>query len=194
MQNIHIIENKILYEILDEIKSKLKFNIFFYENEDKFMNSENFKANNSIIVANDFLKNIIDNKNIFKKTIYILDDLPIKLTKLIEQINIHLIRQIYENKSQISIKDYIININSRLINSDNKSLKLTEKEINIILFLFEKKKPQKINVLQKEIWGYSSSLDTHTVETHIYRLRKKIKSIFSDEDFILSGENGYSIT
>jgi DNA-binding response OmpR family regulator len=193
MQNIYIVENKILYEILNEIKDNYKFNIFFYENEEKFNRLADFSVNNFIVIVNSKHKKIIDNKKTLKKAIYIIDNLPIKISKLIDKINTHIIRQSYENQSQISVKEYIVNTNSRLINKKNKMLKLTEKEIDIILFLNEKKKPQKISMLQNKIWGYAPEIETHTVETHIYRLRKKIKNIFLDENFIVSGEDGYSI-
>ena len=74
-----------------------------------------------------------------------------------------------------------------------KDLKLTEREIEIILFLNKKQNPQNIDVLQKEVWGYSENLETHTVETHVYRLRKKIKDIFKDNNFLVSSKDGYKI-
>ena len=73
------------------------------------------------------------------------------------------------------------------------NLPLTEKEINLILFLAKNKKPQKVSVLENEVWSYASELETHTVETHIYRLRKKIFNKFKDNNFILSKEDGYLI-
>ena len=72
-------------------------------------------------------------------------------------------------------------------------MKLTEREVDIILFLNDHTKPQKVNILQNQVWKYSSELETHTVETHIYRLRKKIIDKFKDDNFILSDENGYFI-
>ena len=86
-----------------------------------------------------------------------------------------------------------MDLNSRIISNNKKSLKLTEREMDIILFLIEKKQPQKINDLQNQVWRYSSELETHTVETHIYRLRKKINDSFNDENFIISTDNGYFI-
>ena len=86
-----------------------------------------------------------------------------------------------------------MNINSRILSKENNNLKLTEKEIDIIIFLYKSKKTTKVSVLQKEVWGYSPDLETHTVETHIYRLRKKIKDGFKDENFILSQKEGYLI-
>mgnify|MGYP002837368733 CR=1 FL=1 len=113
--------------------------------------------------------------------------------KIIDQINIQLIKQKYDFQSKISIKNYNLNLNSRIISKNEKDLKLTEREIDIILFLKKQNQPKKIEVLQNEIWHYSSDLETHTVETHIYRLRKKIKDQFKDENFIVSYKDGYSI-
>ena len=84
-------------------------------------------------------------------------------------------------------------LNSRNINKENKKLKLTERELDIIMFLKNHKTPQKIEILQNQIWKYSSNLETHTVETHVYRLRKKIKETFNDDNFIISKEDGYII-
>ena len=72
-------------------------------------------------------------------------------------------------------------------------MKLTEKEIDTILFLYNKKTPQSIKTLLSEVWGYLNDVETHTVETHIHRLRKKIKNQFNDEDFIISCDEGYKI-
>ena len=110
-----------------------------------------------------------------------------------EKINTELIKQKYNDQSFIKILNYSLDINSRIISNDAGRLKLTEREVDIILFLNDQKKPQKVNVLQNQVWKYSSELETHTVETHIYRLRKKIIDKFKDDNFILSDENGYFI-
>ena len=73
-------------------------------------------------------------------------------------------------------------------------LKLTEKEIDMIIYLSKRKKPIKVDELQEKVWGYQSKLETHTVETHIHRLRKKIKEKFFDESLIVSKKNGYQIS
>ena len=86
-----------------------------------------------------------------------------------------------------------MDINSREISKSNKKLKLTEREIDTILFLNSKKEPQSIKTLLSEVWGYMAEIETHTVETHIYRLRKKIAEEFDDNNFILSHDNGYLI-
>ena len=101
--------------------------------------------------------------------------------------------QQYDFQSNISVKDYMLNLNSRTISTKNNKLKLTEREIQIILYLKEQEQPKNINVLQKEVWGYVEDLETHTVETHIYRLRKKLKKTFDDQNFIKSDKNGYLI-
>ena len=98
-----------------------------------------------------------------------------------------------KDQSKIEIKKYNLDLNSREIMKNEKKLKLTEREIDIILYLNENKKPQNIEALQKKVWGHVSDLETHTVETHVYRLRKKIKDIFSDDNFIISLDSGYKI-
>ena len=194
-QNIFIVDFQGLYSILKEIKNNLTYKIFNYINENEFLkslNSNNLDLANSLVIVKSINTKLIDNKKLDKRIIYAFENLPIKIDKLLELINVQLIKQKYSYQSKINIKNYIINLNSRTIIKNNKSLKLTEKEINIILFL-NNKKPQKINVLQNKVWGYSSELETHTVETHVYRLRKKIKDMFDDDNFILSHDDGYLI-
>ncbi len=116
-----------------------------------------------------------------------------EIHNLIEKINIQLIKLNYNFQSKIKVKSYILDLNSRIISNKDKSLKLTEREMDIILFISESEKPQKINDLQNKVWGYSSGLETHTVETHIYRLRKKINDNFNDDEFIISTDQGYII-
>ena len=194
-QNIFIVDFQGLYSILKEIKNNLTYKIFNYINENEFLkslNSNNLDLTNSLVIVKSINSKLIDNKKLDKRIIYAFENLPIEIDKLLELINVQLIKQKYSYQSKINIKNYIINLNSRTIIKNNKSLKLTEKEINIILFL-NNKKPQKINVLQNKVWGYSSELETHTVETHVYRLRKKIKDMFDDDNFILSHDDGYLI-
>ena len=104
-----------------------------------------------------------------------------------------LIKNKYSSQSKILINNYTLDLNSKLISKDKKNLKLTEREMEIIIFLNENKNPQKINDLQSKVWGYSSQLETHTVETHVYRLRKKINDKFNDNKFLLSTDKGYLI-
>ena len=195
-QNIHIIGYKEFYEILSEIKENFSFQIFHYKNVDIFL--ENFdlvKFNNTLPVILTKLpcKKILNSNQIEDEKMMFFSNSPIQINKLIEKINIKLIKQKYRQQSDIVLKNYSINLNSKIISKNEISLKLTEKEINIILFLNDKKQSQKTDSLQNEVWGYSSKLETHTVETHIYRLRKKIKETFDDENFIINYEGGYLI-
>ena len=195
-QKINIIDFETLYNILNEIKSNLSFNIFNYRKENDFikdLDNNNKDLNNSVIIVKSQSKKLLDHIKVDKRKIIYFESLPLSLTKLVEKINILLIQQRYDYQSKINIKNYILDLNSRTIINHNKHLKLTEKEIDIILFLNDSKKPEKTNVLQSKVWGYSQELETHTVETHIYRLRKKIRDSFNDENFILSLDDGYSI-
>ena len=84
-------------------------------------------------------------------------------------------------------------MNSREISFQNKKIKLTEKEIEIILFLNSSDKERTVEELKKKVWNYKAELDTHTVETHVYRLRKKIKENFGINKLIISTKKGYKI-
>ena len=91
------------------------------------------------------------------------------------------------------VKDFFLDINARELKKGKSSLKLTERETDMILFLNKSKKPVNVETLEKEIWQHSSELETHTVETHIYRLRKKIKAEFGNDELIISNKDGYTI-
>ena len=190
-QSIIIYDFEILFIILKEIKENLKFEIFNFKKNDEISKLDNSAYGNYLIVVKS-LSNLI-NKDIEKKKLYLIENLPVKIDQFIEKINIQLLKQKYNYQSEIRTNKYKLNLNSREISLNKKLVKLTEREIDIILFLNENKKPINIDILQKEVWGYSSELETHTVETHIYRLRKKLKDKFNDEEFILSLKKGYQI-
>ncbi len=195
-QIVNFFELPELYNILFELKDILSFDINNYQTKKELSNAINenkIDFSNSIIVAKSTEQLLQSDYQLDKKNMLIIDKFPIQLDKLIDKINIYLIQHQYNFKSKLKIKDYLLNINSRVISKNNKELKLTEKEIDIILFLNKYNVPQKIDTLQKKIWKYSSDLETHTVETHVYRLRKKIKDSFNDDKFITSSENGYLI-
>ena len=118
--------------------------------------------------------------------------MPIKFEKFIEIINIKFLKNKFLDQSKIKIGEYDLDLNSRKISLGDKSLNLTERETNLIIFIKDEKNVT-IKELQKMVWDYSPDLETHTVETHIYRLRKKMKETFGDENFILNTSNGYSI-
>ena len=192
-QTIHIIDFEILYNIFDEIKDYLEFKIFHYKNEEIFLNNNNLNLNDSLILVKSNKKVFSNNDKIDRKKIFSISKYPITIDKLVELLNVNLIKQKYNYQSNIDINNYVLDLNSRTITKNNEILKLTQKEIDIILFLNDYKKPQKVNVLQNKVWGYSLELETHTVETHIYRLRKKINDKFNDNNFILSNDDGYFI-
>ena len=191
-QNIFIINFNSLYEILDEIKENFSFKVIKYENEVDFIKDSNLHLTNSLIISRTNQKLLL-NENLNKKNFLDFDDFPLSINKLRELINIQLIKLKFDQQSNINIKGYMLNLNSKFFSKDNLSLKLTEKEIEIILYLNETKIKCNISNLQKNIWDYSPDMETHTVETHIYRLRKKISNKFDDENFILSHKKGYFI-
>ena len=200
IHNIIIFEFDSLYKILSEIKNNLPFKI---NNLKKLESKDSNFVEYSLVITNYINKNfLLKERKIDKNKILFLTKekknnqhitYPIQIKNLIEKINIKLIKQKYNNQSYLKVSNYILNLNSRIISKNNNSLKLTEKEINIILFLNDHKNPQKVSILQNQVWGYLSELETHTVETHIYRLRKKISDNFKDNNFIISTDDGYLI-
>ena len=183
-QNLIIYDFQILYEIFAEIEEILNFKLINVS-KDKFSKIQFEKLENFLVISNKNISNLEDQ--------IIVENYPIELLKLIENINIRFLKKNYNQQSDISVGKYKLNLNSRKISYKGNSLDLTEKEIHIIIFLKDSKEPVKISKLQSEVWGHSSKLETHTVETHIYRLRKKINDAFDNNDFIKSSKLGYSI-
>ena len=178
-----IYEYQILYQIFNEISESLNFEII--QSNEKDLKEFNFdQKNNYLIISEKKIEGV--------KNSLILDNLPIKFEKLIEIINIKFLKNKFLDQSHIKIGKYNLDLNSRKISFGNKSLNLTERETNLIIFIKDKKNVT-VKELQKKVWAYSPDLDTHTVETHIYRLRKKMKETFGNESFILNTSNGYSI-
>ena len=184
IQNLIIYKFKSLYHILEEIGLDLNFNIIFIYSENS-LKEQVSNLNNYLVVSK---KNHLDINNQF-----VLDKIPISIFKLIEKINIEFLKIQFNSQSEVKVNNYIIDLNSREILINNKKLKLTEKEINTITYLYKSNKPVNINELQEKVWSYQSDMETHTVETHIYRLRKKILNTFNDNEFIISKKNGYQI-
>jgi len=184
IQNLIIYKFISLYHILEELDLDLNFSISFIDNENS-LNNEIKKYNNYIIISNEKYRDV--------KNQFVLNNLPINIFKLIEKINIQFLKLQFNSQSSLKVNNYTIDLNSREILINNIKLKLTEKEINTIIYLSKSNQPVTINELQKKVWSYQSDMETHTVETHIYRLRKKISSTFNDEEFIVSKKNGYQI-
>ena len=184
IQNLIIYKFITLYDILEELRLDLNFNISLIEDENS-LNQEIKNYNNYIVVSKNKYPNISNQ--------FVLENRPIKIFKLIEKINIEFLKIKFNSQSHIKVKKYIINLNSREMLIKDIKLKLTEKEINTITYLSNSNKPVGIEELQKRVWSYQSDIETHTVETHIYRLRKKISNSFNDNKFIISEKSGYQI-
>ena len=178
-----IYEYKIFFEILDEIDESLNFKILNCDKKE--YDQIKFDPKISYLTVSQKKIDGIDN-------LLILENLPFKLEKILEIININFLKNKFNHQSHIKIGKYNLNLNSRKISFRNKNLDLTERETNLIIFIHDKKNVS-VKDLQKNVWDYSANLETHTVETHIYRLRKKMKEIFGDENFIFYNNNGYSI-
>ena len=192
MQNVFIINFNSLYEILDEIKENLSFKIIKIENEEDFEKKFNQDRLDYLLISKTDYK-LLPNINITDKNFLGFNNLPLSFKKILELINIKLIKLKFNQQSNVVIKGYELNLNSKFFSKGSLNLKLTEKEIEVILYLNNTKIKHNVADLQKNIWGYSADMETHTVETHIYRLRKKISDLFGDEKFILSHKNGYFI-
>ena len=178
-----IFRYKELFNILEEIKENFEFKLEFYEKERELEKLENDNLSDYLVVAKKKLSNL-------KKQI-IIDKSPININDLIQTLNINFLKSKFIEQSKIDLGRYNLNLNSRILNQNEKELELTEKESSILIFLKQSKDPVKINKLQEKVWGYNSELETHTVETHVYRLRKKINDKFHDNEFIISDKKGY---
>ena len=179
-QNLIVYRLNSLYKMFKELEEDINFRIIESLDEKSLINEIKNLDTYIIITKKEILK--LNNQ-------FILKQFPIKIFKIIEKLNIELLKQKFAKQSQVRINNYTIDINSREMFSKNTRLKLTEKEINTIIYLSKVNKPISINELQTKVWDYHSDMETHTVETHIYRLRKKISQIFLDDSFIISRKN-----
>ena len=166
-QTLVIYDFKILYEILSELENHINFSLLYT----KKLADLNFKTLNNYLIISGKKQNI-ENQ-------IIIDQLPIHINRLIELININFLKKKYIQQSEIDLGTYKLNLNSRKIFNEKNSLNLTEREANIVIFLYNSKKPVKISKLQTEVWGHNSKLETH--------------NIFNDENFIKSSKAGYII-
>ena len=177
----------ILFDIFSELKENFNFKILHLDKTKNHNDINDTKFSNFVILT--------DEKNKIKgiKNQIIIEKFPLKIKSIAEKINLTLLKQSFSIQSEINIKGYNLNLNSRQISKNNINLNLTERETDVIMNLYNAKEPQSINTMQKEVWGHNLDLETHTVETHIYRLRKKIAESFNDENFIISFDQGYSL-
>ena len=184
IQNLIIYKFTSLYHILEELSLDLNFKITFADS--KISLNEKVKNHNNYMIISNKKYSDIGNQ-------FVLENIPINISKLAEKINIEFLKIQFNNQSEVKLNNYTIDLNSREMLIDSTKLKLTEKEINTITYLSKSNTPVSIEELQDKVWSYQSDIETHTVETHIYRLRKKILSTFNDNEFIVSKKNGYQI-
>ena len=208
---INLIGQRVLASILEEHKNLLNFDFVNLDDFSEFLAKPNKDTNNIIITDISNYKIISEHSDQSNQGVIYLSDknktlfndqitnnqsvinYPLSLFNLIEKINLLYLKDEFANKSKIKILEYTINMNTREIFKDKKKLKLTEREIDLLLFLNKVKEPQSIDNILKLVWKYSVEMETHTVETHVHRLRKKIVDIFDDQNFIKNNKKGYYI-
>ena len=207
MENItiNLIGQSVLEEVLRENLKHINFEIKSFKKFNEIIHDSKVK-NSSILVTS--LKDydlFINSKlnipvlflNFGSKKSYTTSaeiiNCPFQLNNFVERINVIFLKNEFLNNSNLNILNYEINLNSKEILRDGQKLKLTEREINFILFLKNSNSPQNIKSILKSVWKYSPNLETHTVETHVHRLRKKFFSHFKDDNFIKINKKGYFI-
>ncbi len=194
-QKLYILNIPEIEKIFNEIKEYTTFEVAGFKKikdlVEKLENDKDILLNSIVLIDKKDAKSI--EGKIDENKICYLPNLPFKILYLLEQINVKFIQQVYISQSDINVKNYALDLNARILKKNNQELKLTEREIEAIIFLQNKNEPVSVEKLQKEVWKYGEDLETHTVETHIYRLRKKIKDKFNDNNFILSEKKGYFI-
>ena len=196
---------------LDELKNKLQFNLIFYNSRSYLEQpNQNFHI---ILIENEFLLNHKKLEQInfdnFKLPLILISNFtnkqshnflnnqeiyfPLNFFDFKKKVNDLLVSYKFNTNSSININNYIIDKNLKIMKKDKVFISLTEREINLLVTLNDEKKPINKNIILKKVWRYSSNVDTHTVETHIYRLRKKVLNKFGDKNFIKIFKEGYSL-
>ena len=205
-----IIKNKNFYDLVNELDFDCKF---FEENNFSLKDKSNaklivkiifpenltLKYNNKFFMENVptlFLlkdKNFLVNNNLKPLSFHVVLDIPIDLFFFKEIVSILKMKYIFFEKSKILISNYELDSNQRILSKNNNSIKLTEKELSLILVLKKKNGVNKSELL-KSIWNYNSKVETHTFETNLYRLRKKIEKRFNDKNFIYEKGSFYYLS
>ena len=207
---ISIFGSKIFLEIINEIKLFSKFKIIYYKDLDlcvKDAEKENFLA--IIFIDNKNMSFLNKQKINNFPLIFIVDpstpqslfsgelreqlNMPFTILELEKKIISLIAKNKFKKNSFIQLEDYIIDKNERKIRKNNLELQLSEKEINFLILFSKNREPISRNLVLKNVWNYSPESETHTVETHIYRLRKKILKKFNDNNFIKNNNMGYYI-
>ena len=209
--NILVFGSNNFNKTLDEIKNKLSINLIIYGSKDYL--KQTIHDHHVLLIDNEFLnkQTEVDFRKLesFKLPILLLVDLqanvkknfifndqlylPLNILDLKKKINDLLSSYKFSKNSSVNIKNYTIDKNLKIMKKDNVFINLTEKEVDLLVLLNEEKKPLNKILILKKIWQYSIDADTHTVETHIYRLRKKVLAKFADKEFINIFKEGYSL-
>ena len=202
--NIACLCDKNFNKYLEEVKSFFTFQMSIIDPNFKNYQNSNFDA---IIIDHEMLNKIpeslmslpkilINNKKNFKSInsqAKIIFKLPLNIIKFNKEIIELCKKNEFQKNSLIKIKDYILDKNERSLKKNEKILKITEKEIDFICMLKNSKLPLSKKYILEKIWLYSPGTETHTIETHIYRLRNKVNKIFEDQNFIKNTKFGYSL-
>ena len=182
---------------LDELKPFLKFNPLFDNINNKYevilIHNEELKdkSKKNFIEKSSVIKIYASNKKDLSSNYDAYLELPANLKEINAVVENVFSKSKFIKNSSIGIKNYLLNKNEKKLYKQNDFIILTEKEIQLLELFLDKKKPiSKENILST-VWNYSADVDTHTVETHIYRLRKKINDKFIDQKFILNNKTGY---
>ena len=207
---ISIFGNKIFLEIINELKLFPEFRVNFLDNLNLLTN--NRVDNNQVIfffITNDNKKDFIKIKEMKNPIVVIAAssvsynkysndfieqiNMPFKITNFKRKVISLLAKHKFKLSSLIHLQDYIIDKNERKIKKNDLELQMTEKETNFLILFSQHDKPLSRNFVLKKVWKYSLESDTHTVETHIHRLRRKISEKFNDNNFIKNNKDGYYI-
>ena len=184
---------------LNELKPFLKFNSITEKKSSDFdvilfhEEALSIKEDNKIISNSHSLKICASNKKNSSNNFDAFLELPSSLKEINATVENVAAKKVFSNNSLIKIKKYFLNKNEKKLSNKEKEIILTEKEIQLLELFLNNKKPISKDEILSSAWNYSSDADTHTVETHIYRLRKKINDKFSDENFIINTKDGYSL-
>ena len=207
---ISVFGNKIFLEIINEVKLFSKFKIQYYE--DLNLCEQNAEKHNTLAIffvgkkdISSFRKNKINNfpsilitessipKSMFSSELREQLKMPFTILEFEKKVISLLAKNEFRKNSLIQLDDYTIDKNERKIKKNDLELQLSEKEINFLILFSKNKEPISRNLVLKNVWHYSSKTETHTVETHIHRLRKKILEKFGDDNFIKNNNKGYYI-
>ena len=207
---ISIFGNKIFLEILNELKLFSNFKIAYYEDFDLLIKNSTNENQLFVLFINESNKKLFDKDKILNHpSIYIAEssikrnkyssDLseqlnqPFSIIEFEQKITTLIAKNEFKKNSLIYLNEYIIDKNERKIKKNDLELQLSEKEINFLILFSKNKDPISKNLVLKNVWNYSAESETHTVETHIHRLRKKIMEKFNDKNFIKNNSKGYYI-